>query len=132
MQPLIHSYNADFENVLMENCTLNDTISSSSDEPTIFTVVTESNWSNNNNNYSETILGQNGIQDDGYVYDGYDGYDGYEFDGDVDPDVLDPTPAQSINKQPLVENNLNVQNVAFEEFCFDDNTNLNWYLQNFF
>lgn len=130
MQPLIHSYNADFENVLMENCTLNDTISSSSDEPTIFTVVTGSNWSNNNNNNSETILGQNGIND--YAQD-----DGYELDGDVDPDVLDPTPAQSINKQSLVENNdnnfpLNAQNVAFEEFCFDDNTNLNWYLQNFF
>ncbi|GBB90301.1 hypothetical protein RclHR1_01720022 [Rhizophagus clarus] len=122
MQPLIHSYNdADFENVLMSNCTLSDTFSSSSDEPTIFTVVTK-------NNNSETILDQSDVND--YAQDGYELYD--------DDDVLDPIPAQSVNNQSPVENNdnnsdlLNVQNVAFEEFCFDDNTNLNWYLQNFF
>jgi hypothetical protein len=130
MQPLIHSYNADFGNVMMSNCTLNDTndtISSSSDEPTIFTVVTESNWSNNNNNNSETILDQNGVND--YVQVGYE----LDDDDDDDDDVLDPIPAQSVNDQNNDNNSdlFNVQNVAFEEFCFDDNTNLNWYLQNF-
>lgn len=137
MQPLIHSYNADFENVLMSSCNLNDTVSSPSNEPTIFTVITESNWSNNDDSNSETILDQNGVNDGGY--EGYELVDDDDDDNDDNDDnnVLGPIPAQSINNRSLVENNdnnydlLNVQNVAFEEFCFDDNTNLNWYLQNF-
>ncbi|RIA99551.1 hypothetical protein C1645_730811 [Glomus cerebriforme] len=126
MQPLIHSYNADFESFWISHCTLDtldDAISSSSDE-SIFTIVTETN---KNLFVSETILDQNGVNDYAQNNDAAN---------DNDDNVLDSIPAQSQNNQSSVENMdnsnfLNAQNVAFDEFCFDDNTNLNWYLQNF-
>jgi hypothetical protein len=132
MQPLIHSYNGEFENYLMTNCTLDDSVSSSSDEP-IITSETNDNNDNDNNDLlfdSEIILDRNEIiinEDNTAINENND-------NDDNNDNVFDPIPAQSQNnQQSFVENNgiLNNQNVAFYEFCFDDNTNLSWYLQNF-
>ncbi|CAG8542760.1 14030_t:CDS:1 [Funneliformis mosseae] len=115
MQPLIHSYTVDFENYLVSNCTLDDVVSSSSDEP----LVNEKRNDKDHFMASETILDQNDV--DYYVQNNSNLF------LDDNDNVLDPLPAQSQNDKPIVP----VENVAFDEFCFDENTNLNWYLQSF-